>query len=180
MTGAAMPSYDHIIKDVMKSVGGNAQRSFYDDFMGFYHAVDWTETWLRCLIGFHAALVVLVFVARAHFEIQCALFCLICSLVFLCEHLNSLGSKHWRDFANQDYFDRNGIFMGVVFAAPLLLTGFFQLLLLLSQISSLLVLAKKKEVKAKKKAREGTGRSAKEGNARGCDSGQKSVKAKRE
>ena len=37
------------------------------------------------------------------------------------EPLNTLGRRHWRSFAGQNYFDANGIFVGVTVAAPLLL-----------------------------------------------------------
>lgn len=40
------------------------------------------------------------------------------------ERLNGFGSRHWKMFAGQDYFDEHGVFMGAMLGAPLLLIMF--------------------------------------------------------
>lgn len=42
-------------------------------------------------------------------------------LVYTSEHLNRALGQHWQSFANQPYFDRNGIFISAVLSAPLVL-----------------------------------------------------------
>ena len=36
------------------------------------------------------------------------------------ERLNTYGAEHWREFATQNYFDRNGTFFSFMISAPLL------------------------------------------------------------
>lgn len=39
--------------------------------------------------------------------------------------INSFFHNHFREFSDQDYFDKNGLFISVVLSAPLLFIGFF-------------------------------------------------------
>ncbi len=42
-------------------------------------------------------------------------------LVYTSERLNRVLGQHWRSFAGQPYFDKNGIFISAVLSAPLVL-----------------------------------------------------------
>jgi len=52
-------------------------------------------------------------------------------LVYTSERLNRVLGQHWRSFAGQPYFDKNGIFISAVLSAPLtldmlvILVGYF-------------------------------------------------------
>ena len=48
---------------------------------------------------------------------------LVC-IVFLAERMNDWGSRNWQQFASQNYFDPNGVFMSLFVAAPLALLSF--------------------------------------------------------
>lgn len=45
----------------------------------------------------------------------------------LSEFINACLRDRWQDFSNQNYFDEHGIFMGVMWAGPLLILGFTML-----------------------------------------------------
>ena len=81
----------------------------------------------------------------------------ICLMVFIgilvrcSEWLNGLGAKHWQKFATQDYFDRRGIFTGIMLSGPLLLDSLMMLLFFVSEAAQLLVEVKTQELKRKKK-----------------------------
>jgi len=66
------------------------------------------------------------------------------------EWINTQGAKHWEQFATQDYFDKRGIFIGIMLAAPLLVDSFMMLLFFMSEASSLLIEVKRNEIKEKK------------------------------
>ena len=74
-------------------------------------------------------------------------------IVRLAEFLNSMGANRWRDFATQNYFDRGGIFMGIMFCAPLLIFCFFVLASMIREASCLLVDVKKMKIRVDEKER---------------------------
>ena len=45
-------------------------------------------------------------------------------LAYSAETLNSLGNKHWKSFATQNYFDSRGVFASALFSAPLIFIAF--------------------------------------------------------
>lgn len=103
------------------------QPSLYTATMGFVHAVDWSEYWLQALLATHVVLLLLVIATRRRFWLQVGIFLGISAAVRAAEPLNSFAHEHWRRFARQDYFGRNGTFMAVVYCAPLLLILLVQL-----------------------------------------------------
>jgi hypothetical protein len=119
---------------------------FYDQTMGFYHAVAWKEEkWLMALFVFHCSHLALVIFGRKLFKLQFCLFITSCGLIFLSERINTIARENWREFATQNYFDKHGVFMGVVFSAPLLAILTIQLLVTLSEASELVVKVKRHE-----------------------------------
>ncbi|KAD3337471.1 hypothetical protein E3N88_32991 [Mikania micrantha] len=60
-----------------------------DNFIGFFHAIDWKV------------------------EISMA-------GVYFAEQLNTVLRENWKSFAGQNYFDRNGVFLSVLWSGPLL------------------------------------------------------------
>lgn len=83
--------------------------------------VDWTEPWLVGLITFHIVILSLTLLTRDRGNVQAGLFVVALLLVYFSEALNELAAQHWRAFSSQQYFDSQGMFISLVFSAPLLL-----------------------------------------------------------
>ena len=58
---------------------------------------------------------------RRNWNVQLCLFVTLCASVWALQPLNDFLSAHHKDFATQNYFDKRGIFVTVMFAAPVLL-----------------------------------------------------------
>jgi len=120
--------------------------------MGFYTAVAWSEeTWLMGLLGCEFVLLLLVIFARSYRNLQLAIFFACCSAIFMAEKLNAYAGENWKDFSTQNYFDRNGVFLGVVLGTPLLVTLTVQLLLTLYDAANLVVKVKRIEFATERK-----------------------------
>ncbi|KAF8404210.1 hypothetical protein HHK36_009093 [Tetracentron sinense] len=50
----------------------------YENFLGFFHAIDWKEPWLVCLLLFHIALLLIIIISRKNINFQMCLFLLSC------------------------------------------------------------------------------------------------------
>ena len=120
--------------------------SFYSNAMGFYHAVDWKEPWIRAILCFHAILLVVVIVTRKYSTFQFGLIVAICTLIYFAESFNSYGAKNWQAFSTQNYFDKNGVFASVIFSSPLLILGVGIMLNALYETSQMLVTVKRLEL----------------------------------
>ena len=92
----------------------------WEAWTAFASAVRWKEPWLVGLLSFHSVCLCTALLARKRAGVQCALFVIICALVFMAERINTLCSQHWQAFATQNYFDRHGVFASVMFAWPAL------------------------------------------------------------
>lgn len=139
----------------------NLTASFKADVLGFYHAVDWTESWLRMLGAFHIIVWTLAVGLRHYDNVQMVLLLTILAVVYGAESLNRYAGEHWQDFAGQNYFDKRGVFISVVFSTPLLACAMFVLLNALRSASKLLVQVKRKEFKAEARKRKKEGGGAK-------------------
>ena len=82
--------------------------------------MDWREPWIRCLLGFHVAMLVLALATRKSETAQTIIFLALMCLVFGAERLNALARAHWRTFSAQNYFDEGGFFATTIFSGPLL------------------------------------------------------------
>ena len=85
--------------------------------------------------------------------IQMGLMVFLGAIVRFAEKLNQIGNNRWRDFATQNYFDKNGIFMGIMICAPLLMVCFVMLVSLIREAKSLLVDVTKLKQEAKANAK---------------------------
>lgn len=45
-------------------------------------------------------------------------------MIYNAERLNAFAGRHWQRFARQNYFDKNGVFAGVLLGAPLIFIMF--------------------------------------------------------
>lgn len=126
----------------------NLTQSLVADVLGFYHAVDWSEPWLRGLAAFHVLVWIVAVAFRRWDNVQMLLLVGILGVVYSAETLNRLAGEQWQQFAGQNYFDKHGVFISVLFSAPLLACAMFVLLNALRSASRLLIQVKRKELRA--------------------------------
>ena len=126
----------------------SAARDFYTDMMGFFHAIDWTEGWLLVLGAFHLFLWTMTIALRNSHDAQMVLLLLILGAVYGAEYINSFAREHWQEFASQNYFDPRGVFISIMYSAPLLCLALCVLLNALRLASKLLIQVKRKEAQA--------------------------------
>lgn len=120
----------------------------YDHLMGFYHAVSWSQDWwLFGILAFHVAYLLLVVFARRFYYLQVFLFAYGCVAILSLERANAYLAANWRLVASQNYFDKHGVFLSVVVAAPVLLVLSVQLVLTLKDAARLVVDVKRLELR---------------------------------
>uniref|UniRef100_A0A7S2UMC0 Transmembrane protein 18 n=1 Tax=Attheya septentrionalis TaxID=420275 RepID=A0A7S2UMC0_9STRA len=145
-----------VLKDIMS--GQAAPQTPMEHIDAFRSAIQWSEPFILYLIGFQVVMLLsTVMVVRSDsLAARMVLMVLIVVLVKLSEWLNEYGAQHWESFSTQNYFDKKGIFMGILFCAPLLLDCFLMLLAFLREASQLLIDVKKMEVQKNRKKKTGT------------------------
>jgi hypothetical protein len=126
---------------------------FTENVQAFGAAVDWSETWIQCLLAFQLIVFVSVISLRHVFELQVFLFAMICALVFSAEFINAYAQEHWEEFSKQDYFDKRGVFTSTLLSGPLLISGFTLMICTLFVSADLLVKVKRTELMQKQRAR---------------------------
>lgn len=131
---------------------GEAKSSLYADAMGFVHAVDFRERWLLALLAFHVAVWLVIVGTRSRPNVQGALFLSIAGAIRAAEWLNTIGASRWESFAGQNYFDKHGVFMSVLWSAPLLGDAFLLVYFALRSSAALLVQVKRAELRHNRKA----------------------------
>jgi TRAP-type uncharacterized transport system fused permease subunit len=82
-------------------------------------------------------------------EFQMVLLLFVLGAVYCAEWINGLARSHWEEFAGQNYFDKRGVFVSIMFSAPLLGVAMFVLLNALRSASRLLIQVKRRELRAK-------------------------------
>lgn len=118
--GEFMAGLEGQVIDLMKKTN-KAPTDAWQSWQAFSSAINWKETWILNLIGFHIFIFLLIISTRKRLRVQCGIFFFVSILVRLAERINSYCAIHWEKFSTQNYFDKNGLFAGTVFAAPLLM-----------------------------------------------------------
>lgn len=106
--------------DLIKKTN-KAPTDAYESWIAFSSAIEWNETWIISLLTFHVFLFLLIVLTRKKFVVQSCIFFFISVLVRMAERINLYCSNHWQEFSTQNYFDKNGLFAGILFSGPLLL-----------------------------------------------------------
>ena len=125
-----------------------------EHFDAFRSAINWSEKFIIGLICFQIVMFLLCFfISRKDRGVTPR----VCLLVFIAivvrsaEWLNEQGAKHWEQFATQDYFDKRGIFIGIMLSGPLLLDSLMMLIYFMMEASTLLIQVKRNEFKKRPK-----------------------------
>lgn len=125
-----------------------------EHFDAFRSAITWSETFILALVGFQIVMFLLTFwVSRKDRGLtpRITVMVLIFIVVRSAEWLNQMGNTHWQSFATQNYFDRKGIFVGIMLCGPLIVDCLMMLLSFVAEAGQLLVQVKKRELKQKKR-----------------------------
>lgn len=96
-----------------------------DGLWKYLQTVDWTEPWFLVLGTFHITCAILTVVTRKTGVLQSIYFACLLVLVLCAEYINEWAANNWRLFAQQQYFDSNGLFISIVFSVPLLVNCLF-------------------------------------------------------
>lgn len=91
----------------------------------FIDTVRWTEPFIISLLVMQLSVFTLAYVTRRRHSVQFALMIVLTAITLLCEQLNDIGHRHWRKFASQDYFDRQGLFMLIFVSGPFVIVSNF-------------------------------------------------------
>mmetsp|Transcript_15385 Transcript_15385/g.26257 ORF Transcript_15385/g.26257 Transcript_15385/m.26257 type:complete len:249 (-) Transcript_15385:275-1021(-) len=145
---------ENVMSDIMShQIGPQTPK---EHIQAFAAAITWNETFIKSLLAFHAAVLVtaLLLSRKGGVYGRMALMIFLGIIVRAAEYLNATGARRWREFATQNYFDKGGIFMGIMVCAPLLVVCSGMLFSMIYEASNLLVDVKKMKIDAQKKAKE--------------------------
>ncbi|XP_058787323.1 uncharacterized protein LOC131661732 [Vicia villosa] len=152
---SAMNEHVDLMSDLVQKISSELRtnlRPAYDNFLGFFHAIDWKEPWLLGLLTFYVVLLLVTIISRKNPNFQMCLFFLTLAGVYLAERLNSFLGGHWKSFSSQNYFDPSGVFMSVLWSGPLLALAMIILINTLFSLCYLIVKWKRAELRHRARA----------------------------
>ncbi len=114
------------VKQFMKE-SAKAPATAWEHWEAFSAAVNWSESWIRGLLAFHVFILIAVITTRKSSDAQTVIFIFLGLIVYFSERLNSYCSDHWTEFSTQNYFDKSGVFTGLMLSGPIILILLFQL-----------------------------------------------------
>ncbi|KAI7820303.1 transmembrane protein 18-domain-containing protein [Gamsiella multidivaricata] len=121
---------------------------------GFISSIEWQQTWIQLILAMHLIIFIAIILLRNKPNPLAAMFFCIIVLTALSEPLNSIGSRHWQLFSDDNYFDAHGVFTSIVWAAPLLTNAILAVLLLLRTTVKMLVKVKREQLKDSKRKKQ--------------------------
>ncbi|KAJ8287386.1 hypothetical protein COCON_G00000450 [Conger conger] len=86
----------------------------------FLLSIQWSESWLIGLGLFHALCFAVTLVTLRFYRAQICHFLIMVGMVYSAEYINEAAALNWRSFSRYQYFDSRGMFISLVFSAPLL------------------------------------------------------------
>ncbi|KAL9180236.1 hypothetical protein ACHAXT_008206, partial [Thalassiosira profunda] len=139
---------DSVMSDIMSSQVG--PQTAKEHIQAFIAAITWDEPFIQCIVAFHVLVITaaIILTRKGGVYSRMGLMVFVGILIRLAEWLNDIGARRWREFATQNYFDKSGIFMGIMLCAPLLLVCLALLLSMTWEAKNLLVDVKAMKVKA--------------------------------
>lgn len=136
-----------VVSDIIRSSGG-APSSLWEHVEALAHAVDWSEPWIRAIGAVHLCLAAVAVLGRRSWGAQAGVLGVCMATVWSAPWLNAAGAQRWREFAGQDYFDEQGLFVSAVVCLPMCLVSLFVLLNGICTSSRLLVDVKRLQFQA--------------------------------
>jgi hypothetical protein len=124
-----------------------------DHFQAFKSAITWSEPFIYSLVAFQVVIFLLcLVVSRKGTGVapRLTIMVFIGILVRSAEWLNGIGARNWEKCCTQNYFDRKGIFIGIMLCGPLLVNCLMLLMMFVREAGQLLVNLKTTELKKKK------------------------------
>lgn len=99
------------------------------------------EAWLCCLIAFHVVIPAAAILLRKSTNLIACFLLILLSTLLCSERLNEFCASHWDKFATEQYFDSHGYFFFCFWNLPTLFNCILLVVLLLSQMNTLLAQA---------------------------------------
>jgi hypothetical protein len=124
-----------------------------DHFQAFKSAITWSEPFIYSLVAFQVVMFLLCLaVSRKGTGVTPRLSLMVFTgiLVRSAEWLNGIGARNWEKYCTQNYFDKKGIFIGVMLCGPLLVNCLIMLMMFVREAGQLLVQVKTTELRKKK------------------------------
>ena len=106
---------------------GNVKRAGGTPYPSHEHAYYCVPLWDHgptvgeCVHAYPRAFVQFVLATRRMFKTQVTTLVVLCGAARSAEYLNEFLGMRWRGFATQNYFDPRGIFISLMFSAPIVL-----------------------------------------------------------
>ncbi|KAG2320463.1 hypothetical protein Bca52824_013676 [Brassica carinata] len=147
---SAMEQQMDLMADLVQKLSGELRTGFqpaYENFMGFFHAIDWKEPWIMGLMAFHSLVLIVTLLSRRHLNFHMFLFLLALGGVYFAESLNRVLRRNWKSFSTQNYFDPHGAFLSVLWSGPLLVIAVIILINTLFSLCYLIVKWKRAELR---------------------------------
>ncbi|CAG8471448.1 8875_t:CDS:2 [Funneliformis mosseae] len=120
---------------------------FVESVQSFINAVDWSQPWLWTLLGFHVITLFTIFKLRNNTTSLAVITFGSMLFVGLAKPINTLAHDNWQKFSIDNYFDKSGFFISMVFSFPLLCNSMFGIVLILNEVLHLLRKVKIAQIK---------------------------------
>jgi len=132
-------------------VDPNKEIGFLDLAYLYLTSIEWSEPWLMTLLSLHVVLFAVVLLSRKKTQFQSLLFFVLVVVVYLAEPLNRWCLDNWKLFTRNEYFDKNGWFISIVFSGPLIIDLVVMLVNFMIEMSDMIVKVKRAELRQKYK-----------------------------